>query len=276
MSILSLRNEVGTVYDGGDYTYIHLNNCTNVTIKNINVIKNPTNINDQAVRVYKSPGTRLENLDIKLITGPDLAMSGEGININASDNTVVYTCKIDGSHQGITFGYSKNLVLKNNVIINTRTSPISGAPEKSMRIVENYIGASHPLNWGKTGGDHADMIHLFTVVSVDDIWIRGNTLDQTGGEAILGINLQNKVGNFTNMLVDDNYIACAQGQAIVSRGAGGVFSNNVLVALGAGKNTAQYRIYSPYSPLLLKNNIGPIALDPKMAPAQRALITIQP
>ena len=274
MSTLYIKNKVNAVYDGGNYTQITLSGCTDVTVRNMAVTHSPAGINAQAVRVYKSPGTRLENLDIKMVLGGLPAMSGEGINIAYSDRTVVDKCKIDSTHQGITFGYSQNIILKNNVIVNTRTSPISGAPGNNMNISENYIGASFPLNWGKPGGDHADMIHLFTVSSVDGVHIRGNTLDQTGGEAILGINLQNKSGNFTSIFVDDNHITCAQGQAIICRGVGGVVSNNTLVSLGTGKNTAQYRIYSPYSPLLLKGNVGPIAIDPKMTPAQRALITL--
>lgn len=273
MATLSLRNVSNRVYEGGAYTKIYLNNCTNVTVKGATVSLTPSGINDQAIRIYNSPGTVLE--DLTVLSGGGKALSGEGVNLSNSSRSRISKCVFTGFHQGITFGGCDDLTIIGNTITNTRTSPISGAPGDRLTIKDNYIGDSHPLNWGLKGGDHADEIHLFTTKPVTGLVIEGNTIDQTNGVGILGVFLQPKSGGFTNVLITNNKFIMRQGQALILKYVGGVVSFNTLVSLGTGKATARYDVYGGNTPLLLEGNVGFISLDRRLTPEQRALITIK-
>ena len=270
MATLSLRNVSNRVYEGGAYTKIYLNNCTNVTVKGATVSSSHTGINDQAIRIYNSPGTVIQDCVVTCDT-----LLGEGVNLTNSPRSFITGTSFTGFHQGITFGYCDDLTIENCTIKNTRTSPISGAPGDRMKILNNYIGDSHPLNWGLKGGDHADEIHLFTTKPVTGLVIEGNTIDQTNGVGILGVFLQPKSGGFTNVLITNNKFIMRQGQALILKYVGGVVSFNTLVSLGTGKATARYDVYGGNTPLLLEGNVGLISLSRKLTPAQRALITIK-
>lgn len=271
MATLYLKNKANAVYDGGSYTQITLNGCTNVTIKNATVTLATAGLNDQAIRVYNSPGTVIQDCVVKCAT-----LSGEGVNLNNSPRSHILRTSFTGFHQGITFGGCDDLTIESCTIKNTRTSPISGAPGDRMKIVNNYVGDSHPVNWGKTGGDHADEIHLFTTKPVTGLVMQGNLIDQTNGIGILGVYLQPKAGAFNSVLIHKNKFIMRQGQALILKYVGGVVSENTLVSLGTGKAIARYDVYGGNTPLLLKNNVGLIALSRTLTPAQKALITIVP
>ena len=295
---LVLRNKVGAVIDGGTYSSIYVSGGSGNTIRNVEVIAPPaTNINEQAVRVVKSPGFVIEGCTItgqattvgvdQTDAGPaglvKWLWAGEGIHVEGSPDADIRGNVISRFHQGVTFTGDR-VTIADNRITDIRTSFIVGVPGDDCAITGNYLSGSHPWRWGTTpGGDHADCVHLWlNGATCDGLQIIGNTFDQGDGEAILGFNLQHinvgvGVGKFINTVIARNKVTLGQGQAFVLRGVSGKVYDNEIVALATGKATAQMRVYETQGlPLTISGTIGAVAVDTRLTAAQRALVTVLP
>lgn len=281
MAVLKLKNETGTVIDGGTYDGIHIDGCTNCTVRNVTVTAPvATDLNSQAVRVYNSPGTVLEGLTVS--AAPHDPIWGEGIHVISSPDSVVLNCDVGAFHQGITFGKSPRLRIEGCTVTGTRTSPIAGAAADGLTIIGNVLNGSYPLNWGQTPeGDHADFIHNWTEGGdVTGVKIHANRCNQLDGVAILGIFMQAKAGNFIDCEIIGNSVTLGQGGAYRLYGISGKLWGNEAISLdpdgNGGRNAALITVHTVSGPLSLQGNVPPATIDPRMPPEQQALITQAP
>lgn len=290
---LYLKGMVGKVITGGTYSKITLVNCINCVVRDAKVMPPPAaSINDQAVRIVGSPGVLIEGLTITgqaattgvAVTAPGPAglviglWAGEGIHVESSPGSIIRHNVITQFHQGISFG-GDGVVIDGNTIANLRTSGIVGVPGNNVTITGNGIGAAFPWRWGQTpAGDHGDKIHLWTAGgrTVTGLTITDNVLDDGKGVAILGIFLQNKSGNFTNVTIERNTIRIGQTLAMMLTGVNGSVSFNTLVPLNPKKPASIYAGFGNSG--VWRGNTGGLGVTfhRSLKPAQRALVTVLP
>lgn len=293
MTILTLKNAVNQVVDGGTYSGVYIYGGSGNVIRNLTILPPPAiNINSQAIRIVKCPGAVVEDCKITgqaavsgvKQTDPGPAglviglWAGEGIHVEQSPGASILRNVITQFHQGITFS-GADIKIADNIITNLRTSGIVGSPGNNVTISGNGIGASYPWRWGQTpAGDHGDKIHLWTTVgNIRGLKITDNVLNDGAGVAILGIFLQPKKGGFDDVTIENNTIKIGQGQGMSLGYVRGSVSYNTLVPLGTGKATARIDANAGCAGVWRGNTGGlGVVFNRKLTAAQRALVTILP
>jgi len=295
MTILTLKNAVHKVIDGGTYTGVKIIGGRGVVLRNVTITPPPaTNINDQALRIVNCPGVLVEGCTITgqaattgvpadsqgpagLVIG---LWAGEGLHVEGSPGAIIRRNVITRFHQGITAGKFDRLTIEHNTIANVRTTPIACTPGNDCHIIGNGLGAAHPWRWGQTpAGDHGDRIHVWTAGGdVSGMVITDNVMDEGDGAPILGLFIQPKDGRFNGVTIARNTITGSNGQGIVLKGVSGVVADNVLTWNGKGDKVRAVPRYDIYggSVLMLERNVGKVAFDRKMTAAQRALVVVTP
>jgi len=295
MTVLTLKNAVHKVIDGGHYTGVVVIGGRGVVLRNLTIAPPPaTNINSQAVRIVGCPDVLVEGCTITgqaattgvAIDAPGPAglviglWAGEGLHVEGSAGAIIRRNVITRFHQGITAGKFDRLTIADNTVDNVRTTPIACTPGNDCRITGNKLGAAHPWRWGQTpAGDHGDRIHVWTAGGdVSGLVIADNILDEGNGAPILGVFIQPKDGNFTAVTIARNKLSGSNGQGIVLKGVSGLVADNVLTWNGKGDKVRAVPRYDIYggSVLRMERNVGKVAFDRKMTAAQRALITVTP
>lgn len=294
MTILTLKNAVHKVIDGGHYTGVIVIGGRGVVLRNLTITPPPaTNINSQAVRIVNCPDVLVEGCTITgqaattgvAIDAPGPAglviglWGGEGINISGSPGAIIRRNVVTQFHQGVAFGKQDNLTVEGNTISNVRTSPLVGVPGNNCRIIGNHIGASFPWRWGQTpAGDHGDKIHLWTSGKpCNGLTITDNVLDDGKGVAILGLFVQPKAGGFDNVKIERNTIRIGQGQAMNLGYVRGSVSFNTLVPLGTGKNVARIDCNAGCAGVWQGNKGGAgVVFNRKLTAAQKAQVQVLP
>lgn len=295
MTVLTLKNAVHKVIDGGHYTGVKIIGGRGVVLRNLKITPPPaTNINSQAVRIVNCPGVVVEGCTITgqaattgvaidapgpvgLVVG---LWAGEGLHVEGSPGAIIRGCVITKFHQGLTFSKMDGLTIEHCTIANVRTTPIAGVPGNDLHIIGNGLGASYPWRWGQTpAGDHGDRIHVWTQGGdVSGLVISDNVMDEGDGAPILGVFIQPKDGRFNGVTIARNTLTGSNGQGIVLKGVTGVVADNVLTWNGRGDKVRAVPRYDIYggSVLRLERNVGKVAFDRKMTAAQRAMITVTP
>src|SRR5690606_28188469 len=112
------------------------------------------------------------------------------ISIMWSSDIDITGNNIELFRSGIILNDVDGVNISDNHIHDLRTNPISGSNVDNLVIQGNYMHDSTPWRFGG-GGDHGDLIHLWTTVGQDapsnNIVIEGNKLSQGNGQAMLGI-----------------------------------------------------------------------------------------
>lgn len=295
-TVLYLKNVVGKVVTGGTYTKITLDNCVRCVVNGATVLAlPPATAGDIAVRVINSPDVRIEGLTVTgqpavvgvAATAPGPAglviglPGGEGIRIWNSPRAVVTGNKVTFFHQGITFS-GDDVTIDHNTVTHVRTTPIAGSPGKNTKITFNVMTGSYPWRWGQTpAGDHGDAIHVYgtgAVKVVPGLVITDNVFDQADGAAILGIFVQSKGNVYPDADISRNRVKNGNNQGITLNQVSGVVADNVFVSTVVGKKSPALLINGPLPGKLVVSGTkgGPVAPNPKLTAADRALLTILP
>ena len=127
--------------------------------------------------------------------------------------------EINTFDRGIVLQDVTGITITGNDIHDLRRTPIDGGDVSQTVISGNYLHDLHPWNYGT--GDHADFIHIWTVPTSQSgasagLVIQGNYIAQGGGEAVIGIYLDDN-GNdlgFSGALISGNVIYNGNGQGM--------------------------------------------------------------
>lgn len=189
--------------------------------------------------------------------------TGEGIYFNNCTDCGATGCDLSLLHQGIICG---GLVhLHDNVIHTIRTTAIAGSPRSGSTFLGNIARDVTPWQYGGNG-DHGDNpLHLWTVGSdIDKLVIDHNRFEQGAGLPTMGIFLQCKSGQFTNLSATGNYISTANGQGWRVDGVSGVINDTTLHWPGDHadpKSEPRLDVNTPSHDLAVNNTVGIVTVD---------------
>lgn len=171
--------------------------------------------------------------------------TARGVSIQQSSNVILDGLDISAFHRGIFLNQSSKVTLKNNNVHDLRTSAIVGAEVFDLTIDGNWLHDAKPWAWGKTltgsdgkplptYGDHADFIALWSNAAQTTpnarVKITNNRMEQTAGEAILGMWFQGSTGApYTDFVISGNSFKLAnlQGIRLWNSGPGAITGNTL-------------------------------------------------
>ena len=161
--------------------------------------------------------------------------AARAITVTRSTGVTIENNNISTFHKGVVLSNVNGITIASNDIHDLRTTPISGAVVSNATITANHLHDFTPWNFGGAG-DHGDYIHFWTVAgsqtgASDNIAITDNFLDQGTHDPLLGIYLDDNQQNigFTHVLIANNVISNANGQAVRLEDVTGRVSNNTLI-----------------------------------------------
>jgi hypothetical protein len=197
-------------------------------------------------------------------TGNVIGMgTGEGIYFYNCTDCGATGCDVSLLHQGIIVG---GLVhIHDNRIHHIRTTAIAGSPRSGSTFLGNVASDVTTHMYGGAG-DHGDNpIHIWTTGSdIDGLVIDFNEYRQGTGTPTMGIFLQAKSGNFTNLSATGNIIETAQGQGWRVDGCSGVINDTVLIWTdpnGDPKSQPRLDVNAPSHDLAINNTKGIVTVD---------------
>lgn len=277
---LSFVHVIGGTYETPD-TSFYCDGGADIIVEAATLTGTPMqSSNTQRCRIINS--TRVSMIGCKVIGGlatngipqdapPPLDASGnvlglgagKGVNLDNCTDCNIRLCDISLVHKGITVGKS-TVELSDNLIHDIRTSPISGVFGNGSAILGNTTHTSK--TWGYGGNyDHGDMLHIWTEVGdVNGLVIDANRFEQGGGSPIMGIFLQCKSGQFTNLSATGNYISTANGQGWRVDGCSGVINDTTLHWPGDHsdpKSEPRLDVNTPSHDLAVNNTVGIVTVD---------------
>jgi hypothetical protein len=141
--------------------------------------------------------------------------TGRGACISWSGFTTLRGLEVSKFHKGVFINTSDDTTLDRLDVHDMRTTAIVCAQVNRLTVSNSYLHDAHPWAWGKTlpgssatYGDHADFFACWSnsgqVAANDQVRILDNRMEQTAGEAILGMWLQGKPTAFANCEVSRN------------------------------------------------------------------------
>lgn len=164
---------------------------------------------------------------------------GFGVQIQRIDNMLLEGNDISHFHVGLNMAYVDGLTVKENLIEEVRTSPMTGGAVNNVEISGNHFGSSHPVNLGGAG-DHGDMVHIYPLSGqtgpMENIVIRDNFFEQGSGEdAILGVYIDDSGSGgsglgYRNVVIENNVIHNGDAQGIRAENVDGLtIADNSLI-----------------------------------------------